>query len=120
MSFQFDLSELPSSFEISIDDFERTYSKQDSSSNSIPMETDNSFKCTEIEINESTASMYYTQSNIHLLIAIYGPKETRIRDKVLNDQANIEVYTKLNKDQPKESIYMPYITNSLNRKFRIE
>lgn len=108
MSFEIDLSEFPSSssFEISIDDLERKYMKDaHSNSQGTLMETDHLFKCSEIEINESTASIYYTQSNIKLLIAIYGPKETRIRDKVINDQANIEVNTKLNKEQSKESTY---------------
>src|SRR5690242_5477157 len=64
----------------------------------------NKFSYEEVEENDSSASIYYSQYNNKVLISIYGPRETRFRDKIKNEEANVEVYVKFNYEINKEKL----------------
>jgi ribonuclease PH len=78
----------------------------------IENETPNNINCTEIEIKDCSSSIYFNQGETNLLISIYGPKETKFRDKVKNEESNIEIYVKFNKEVNKNYI------NELNDKIK--
>ena len=61
------------------------------------------FQYEPVEIEDSSASIYYTQNNSKILISVYGPREVKYRDKLKNEQAIVEVYTKLNYEISRES-----------------
>lgn len=64
---------------------------------------DDKFSFEEVEVNDASSSIYYTQYSNKMLISIYGPKECRIRDKTKSDEAIVEVYTKFNYETNRES-----------------
>lgn len=97
MSIQLDLNTLSNTFEIplsSINDA-KPNTKQNKSF---------VFKYSEIEIKDATSSIYYTENDLTVLIAIYGPKETKFKEKLKPNKSNIEVYTKFNIDISKEEV----------------
>lgn len=67
------------------------------------IEKNNKFKIEEVKVNDSSSSIYFTQHGNKVLINIYGPRETKFRDKAKNDEAIVEVYTKFNYEISKES-----------------
>ena len=64
---------------------------------------ENKFTFEEIEANDSSSSLYYTQHSNKLLINVYGPRECRFRDKAKTDEAIVEINTKFNYEINKES-----------------
>ena len=102
MSIEIDLKDLPSSFEIPITSLS-TINKCPSQPLTLSeIETPNSFYYTEADIQDASSSIYFTQGKTNLLVAIYGPKETKFRDKIKNESANIEIYTKFYKEMNKD------------------
>ncbi len=65
---------------------------------------DDKFAFEEVEVNDASSSIYYTQHSNKMLISVYGPRECRIRDKTKSDEAILEVYTKFNQEINKESM----------------
>jgi hypothetical protein len=64
---------------------------------------DDKFSFDEVEVNDASSSIYFTQHSSKMLISVYGPRECRIRDKTKSDEAILEVYTKFNHEINKES-----------------
>jgi len=64
---------------------------------------DDKFFFEEVEVNDASSSIYFTQHSCKMLISVYGPRECRIRDKTKSDEAILEVYTKFNHEINKES-----------------
>jgi hypothetical protein len=61
------------------------------------------FTFEEININDSSSSIYFNEFDNKLLFSIYGPRECKFRDKAKSDQAIIEIYSKFNCEYSKES-----------------
>ncbi len=95
-----DLNCIPSNAEISIKSIKSIQ----------PEETkeykENKFTYEELDTNDSSASIYYTQHSNKLLVSVYGPRECKYRDKAKNEEAIIEVYSKFNYEINKESIHI--------------
>ena len=89
-----DLDKIDSMLEIPIKIFQEKLIKYDKS---------NEFQFEEKDINDASSSINYNQHQSNLMINIYGPKECKFRDKIKNDEAIIEVYTKFNHEVNKES-----------------
>lgn len=66
-------------------------------------ESSSKFTYEEIEVNDSSSSLYFTQNGNKILICVYGPRESRMRDKLKAEEAIVEVYTKFNTEINKES-----------------
>lgn len=64
---------------------------------------ENKFSFEEVEVNDSSSGIYYTQHQNKLLCTVYGPREGKFRDKVKGDESIVEVYTKFNFEINKES-----------------
>ena len=79
----------------------------------IEKETSNIFKIEEIDIIDASSSIYFTQGECKFLIAIFGPRETKYRDKIKNEEANIEIYTKFSIETNKE--YTTYINSKIKK-----
>jgi hypothetical protein len=65
---------------------------------------ENKFSYEEVENNDASASLYYTQHSNKLLISVYGPRESKYREKSKTEEAIVEVYSKFNYDINKESM----------------
>ena len=52
------------------------------------------FKIKETTSGEESVSIFYTQGNQTIYIAIFGPREMKIREKANGQYAKIELYTK--------------------------
>lgn len=94
-----DLANIPSNAEITL---KQLLSKSDE----LQQFKENKFSFEELDNNDASSSIYYTQHSNKLLISIYGPRECRMRDRTKNDEANIEIYTKFNYEINKESKIM--------------
>jgi hypothetical protein len=68
-----------------------------------PKTLTNKFELEEVEVNDASSSIYYTQYGTKILACIYGPRETRFRDKAKSDEAIVEVYSKYFYEINKES-----------------
>jgi ribonuclease PH len=64
---------------------------------------ENKFSYEEVENNDASASLYYTQNSNKLLINVYGPRECKYREKSKTEEAIVEVYSKFNYEINKES-----------------
>jgi hypothetical protein len=64
---------------------------------------DPNFKYEETIVNESTASIKYSQYNCKFMIGIFGPKECKYRDKLKTDSSIVETYIKFNNEYDRES-----------------
>ncbi len=94
-----DLNSITSNTEISLN---KLLSFTSNSSRKIKTKEDK-FSFEEVEVNDSSSSIYYTQHSNKMLISVYGPRECRIRDKTKSDEAIVEVYTKFNLEINRES-----------------
>ena len=103
MSIEIDLNALPSSFDISLNEINTINKAPIEKKEQTETETPNTFSYSEIDIKDASSSIYFTQGETKLLVAIYGPKETKFRDKVKNEAANIEIYTKFYKEMNKDN-----------------
>lgn len=63
------------------------------------------FDYEEINVEDCSSSLYFTQNHNKILILVYGPRETRFREKAKIDECIIEVYSKFNSETSKESNY---------------
>ena len=79
----------------------------------IENETSSKFKIDEIKISNASSSIYFTQGECKFLIAIFGPRETKFREKIKNEEANIEIYTKFSVETNKE--YTTYINSKIKK-----
>jgi ribonuclease PH len=79
----------------------------------IENETSSKFKIDEIKISNASSSIYFTQGECKFLIAIFGPRETKFREKIKNEEANIEIYTKFSIETNKE--YTTYINSKIKK-----
>lgn len=66
-------------------------------------ERDNKFSYEEVNVNDASSSIYFTQYRNKVLINVYGPRETRFREKIKGDEGIVEVYSKFNYEASKES-----------------
>jgi ribonuclease PH len=57
----------------------------------------------ETVVNDSSASIRYSQFGCKMLIEIFGPREVKYREKMKTDSAIVETYIKLNHEFNKES-----------------
>lgn len=97
MSIEFDLSSLPQGqFEIPIHELIKNQPQKYTSKAK--------FEINDIEITDASSSIYYRANSTSLLVGIYGPKETKFRDKMKAESARIEVNTKFNKEMSKDYI----------------
>jgi ribonuclease PH len=69
----------------------------------VNLKKENKFSFEEVVVNDSSASICYTQHKNKLLCSVYGPRETRFRDKAKGDESIVEIYTKFNFEINKES-----------------
>jgi hypothetical protein len=65
---------------------------------------ENKFSFEEVESNDASASLYYTQHSNKLLINVYGPRESKFREKTKTEEAIVEIFTKFNYEINKESM----------------
>ncbi len=92
-----DLKNIPDSLEIPISSIVNTCNNTNTS------DSDKMFSYEEVEIKDSSASIYYTQNGNKALINIYGPREVKYREKMKSDEGIVEVYLKFNYDISKDS-----------------
>ena len=78
-------------FEIPISEILKSFNKQNKN---IENATPNNIKFTEIEVKGISSSIYFSQGETYLFISIYGPKETKFRNKIKNEESNIAIYIK--------------------------
>lgn len=97
-------------FEIPISEILKSLNIQNKN---IENETPNNIKCTEIEVKGTSSSIYFSQGETNLFISIYGPKETKFRDKIKNEESNIEIYIKFDKEINKN--YTIEINNKIKK-----
>ena len=64
---------------------------------------ENKFNFEEVEVNDASSSIYYSQHKNKVLISVYGTRETRYREKAKTEEAIVEIYTKFNYEINKES-----------------
>ena len=79
----------------------------------IENETPNNIKCSEIEVKGTSSSIYFNQGETNLFISIYGPKETKFKDKIKNEESNIEIYIKFDRETNKN--YTMEINNKIKK-----
>lgn len=103
MSFSIDLDFFNDTTETPLDKIIPSNKKE-----KIEYETPSNFSYNEVFIKDASSSIYFTQGCTSLLVAIYGPKETKFISKQKPTKANLEIYTKSYQEVPKE------ITLSLN------
>lgn len=63
------------------------------------------FSYEDIEASDANASINFSQYENKLVICVYGPREGKYRDKMKNDRAVLDIYSKFNTEINKESIF---------------
>ena len=109
---EFDINSLceNENFEIQISEILKALNKENKN---IENETPNNIKCSEIEVKGTSSSIYFNQGETNLFISIYGPKETKFKDKIKNEESNIEIYIKFDKEINKN--YTIEINNKIKK-----
>ena len=109
---EFDINSLckNENFEIPITEILKALNKENKN---IENETPNNIKCSEIEVKGTSSSIYFNQGETNLFISIYGPKETKFKDKIKNEESNIEIYIKFDKETNKN--YTMEINNKIKK-----
>ena len=97
---EFDINSLckNENFEIPITEILKPLNKENLN---LENETPNNIKCSEIEVKGASSSIYFNQEGTNLFISIYGPKETKFRDKIKNEESNVEIYIKFDRETNK-------------------
>lgn len=103
-----DLKNLPSTFEIPIEnifDYKKTTSNTQKTNEAITEQKKKPFTYEVFDLNESSAAIKFNSEGNSLLLNINGPKECKYRDKMKNECAIVEIYSKFNIETKKESNY---------------
>jgi hypothetical protein len=67
------------------------------------------FNFEEIQVNDASASINFSQYDNKLMVTVYGPREVKFRDKMKNESCIVEVYSKFNTETMKESKIKIYL-----------
>jgi len=76
------------------------------------IENNDIFKLKETTSGEESVSIFYTQGNQTIYIAIFGPREMKIREKANGQYAKIELFTKFSMEIPQS------LQESINKKIK--
>ncbi len=66
----------------------------------------NKFSYEEVQVNDASSSIYFTQHQNKILVCVYGPREAKFREKAKIEEAIVEVYSKFNYETSKESRFL--------------